>query len=269
MAFGDTTNDILVEGQAGYEQPNNPLATPNTMTPKGLRRIGANNAKIQVNLLYAVQGGGASINFTQQTALADLLYYTIRVSDEHKNEASGQINNILTTVLINIDTSSLDPSDKWSIELFIDNTSISNDTKASIYEFKVDSIGSDPTATVFTGAIVGTLAVTVDGVSIASGGSHALAGASVGDVIVASLVISQAMASAINTIVSVLVTGDGTFDAPGSVGHLPTPIVQGANKNDWKVLMDTSGAGAKTAIVAIISDDAATPYIVDITLVVS
>ena len=242
MAIGDLLN-VVPDGAnfQDYEARNNPLAgsgTENVIQVRGLTRPGCDDAKIQLNLLYAGVGAGASFNFTQGTNITDLRYFKILVSDQHGNSQGGAVDINAVTTLINIVTSTLNANDAWLVQVFIAHNALLTDNNCeSCYETIINDIPSNPTATLATAETVGALAVTVDGTAVADGGVHALAAATVGDVIVADLVISQATANAINTITAVTVVTDGTFN---SAGYLPTQIIQGSNKTDWKVLMDLS-----------------------------
>ena len=89
-----------------------------------------------------------------------------------------------------------------------------------------------------------------------------LAAASIGDVVVAALDLSNVTADSLLNVSSVTVSGDGSFDAPGGLGFLPIILDDATSNNQWSVLMDTATAGApKSATVTIVSDDVASPYV--------
>ena len=272
MAFEQTNTVTEGASWADFQERNNPLAgDANVVKVYGLSRGCCCGEALDITLLYAVQGAGASINFTQTVAITGLRYYKIRVTDNCDNEAVGLIDVTATTTLINVDTSGLDASKTWQVQFFLGTPTAGVDCACETCgSFDINDIPSNPTDTITTVPVVGALAVSVDvdGVktAVASGGSQALTAASVGDVVDVIVYITNATADSLVTISGATAVTDGSFV---QVGSLPAILDDSIEVTAWVVRMDTAAAGAKTATVTYTSDDAASPYTFDLTLTVA
>jgi hypothetical protein len=275
----DATNDYQQGNSwADYELRNNPLAhAPNVVQVRGLDRPGCNEARIDITLLYAVVGAGASINFTEQVALAGLGYYKIRVTDRWGNEATGNVDVTAVTTLININTSALDASKTWTVQVMVAGSNAGNECDCEwAYEFEIASIASNPTATPTSVHPQGTLLTQVDvsgtKTTVADGGTQALNGgaASVNDVVNARIYITNTVAGSIVNISAVVATGNGDFNYPnGAVGTVPVLVNDTGEIQEWVANIDTSTVGAKTMTVTITNDGTVTTHNFDLTVTVS
>jgi len=275
----DVTNDVQ-EGAswADFQLRNNPLATAsNVIQIHGLNNPGCDDAGIDITLLYAVVGAGASINFTEGVALADLRYYKISVTDGDGNEASGLVDVNSVTTLINIDTSGLNAAKTWKVAVYVADSIAGVDCNCeSGYTFLIDSIGSNPTDTKTSVPAVGPLLTQVDvsGVetTVADGGTQALNGgtASVDDVVNARIYITNTVAGSLVKITAVVASGDGDFNAPnGAVGVVPVLVDDSTSIQEWVANIDTSTVGAKTLTITITNDGTVTTHNFDLTVTVS
>lgn len=257
---------------ADFKERTNPLATPANVMKAKLDRLCCDGGRIDIDLTYQVNNAGDDIDFTQNTAISGLRFYTIYVTDGQGNEAVGAIDVAATTTPINIDTSALDASQPYKVEAKLSNAVPAIECECdSCYGFTIGSPSTNPTDTIDTAQVVGALAVSVEAtglakVAVASGGSQAIPAATVGDVVDVALYLSNATASSLLTATSVAVSGDGSFSA---VGFTPLTLDDSLENNQWVVRMDTASAGAKSATVTIVSDDAASPYTVTLTLTVA
>ena len=252
-----------------YLRRNNPLADArNVQIVRGLNNPGCDDAPLNIDLTYQVNGAGASVDFTQNTALTGLRYYKIRICDGQKNEVWGLIDVNATTTPVNVVTSALDASQPWAVTAFLSNQGIVGVDCAceDTFNFTIGNVSANPTATHDTNPVVGALAVSVDGTPVASGATHVLAGASVDDVVKAAISITNATADSTVRIALVSGSGDGSFS---QVGYVPVLVQDDDTIVAWQALIDTSSAAVKTFSVTIDSDDAATPYTFDIECTVS
>ena len=161
----DVTNDVQPGASwADFEQQNNPLAAAyNVIKVYGLNNPGCNDAGLDITLLYAVNGGGASIDFTQTVSISDLRYYKIAVTDCEGNEAAGLLDVTSITTLKNIDTSALNPAKAWKVTVYLTDAVTGIDCVCeSGYQFFIGDIPGNPTDTITTVPATGTLAVEVD-----------------------------------------------------------------------------------------------------------
>jgi hypothetical protein len=251
-----------------YQKRDAPLANAaNVLKSYGWGKYSGCGERTDIDLTYAVQSAGASINFTQNTAIAGLRYYNISVCDGNGNEAYGQVDINATTTLINIVTSNLNPAKTWVVNVSLASASVPTDCNCpDNYTFEINSIASNPTDTIETAETVGALSVAVDGVTVADGGTATLAAATVGDVVVATLAISNSTANSLVTVLAVSGSGDGSFT---KLGVVPFKVDDTDSITAWHVTMDTSSAAVKTFSVVITSDAAVIPYNVDIEVTVS
>jgi hypothetical protein len=269
----ESTNTVL-EGSswADFQTRTNKLTNAtNVEVVRGFSRPGCDGGDVDIDLTYAVNSAGADVDFTQNTVISGLRYYKIRVTDGKGQEATGLVDVTATTTPINIDTSSLDASQTWCVEVILtDDSPGTNCACENVYTFAIGDIPSNPTDTITTADVVGALAiqVDVDGVktSVADGGSQALTAASVGDVVDVRIYITNSTADSLVTISAATAVTDGSFI---HTGYLPTIVNDSAEISAWVVRMDTASAGAKTCTVTFTSDDAASPYNFNLTLTVA
>ena len=253
-----------------FKTRTNPTATATNVYKAKVESLCC-GARIDIDLTYQVNNAGADVDFTQNTVIADLRYYTIYLCDGDGNEAVGAIDIAATTTLINVDTSALNAGQTWNVQVKLSNSVPTVDCDCdSCYMFDIAGASGNPTDTITTADLVGALSVDVDGTTVATAGTAVLAAASIGDVVVAALDLSNVTANSLLNISSVTVSGDGSFNAPGGLGFLPVTLDDATSNNQWSVLMDTATAGApKSATVTIVSDDAASPYVITIEVTVS
>jgi len=272
MAFENANTVTEGASWADFQNRNNPLAgDANVVKVYGLSRGCGCGEALDITLLYAVVGGGTSINFTQTVAIAGLRYYKIRVTDNNGNEAVALIDVAATTTLVNLDTSGLDASKTWQVQFFLGTPTAGVDCACETCgSFDIADIPSNPTDTITTVPVVGALAISVDvdGVktAVADGGTQALTAASVGDIVDVIVYVSNATANSLVTINGATAVTDGSFI---QVGSLPAIVNDSVEITAWVVRMDTATAAAKTATVTYTSDDAASPYNFDLTLTVA
>jgi hypothetical protein len=224
---------------------------------------------VDIDLTYAVASSGAQITFTQNTVIADLEYYKLYITDGCGNEAYDEIDVTATTTPVVVDTSGLDASKDWCVKVIVSmGASQPNCTCENTYNFEIGTPSSDPTDTITTADVVGALSVAVNGATVADGGTAALGAASVDDVVTATIAITNTTADSLVTIPSGGITGsgDGSFS---QTGFTPVIIDNSITYSEFVVTMDTATIGAKTFSLVVTSDDAASPYNVDITLTVS
>ena len=275
----DVTNDVQPGASwADFEQQNNPLAAAyNVIKVYGLNNPGCNDAGLDITLLYAVNGAGASIDFTQTVAISDLRYYKIAVTDCEGNEAAGLLDVTSITTLKNIDTSALNPAKAWKVTVYLTDAVTGIDCVCeSGYQFFIADIPGNPTDTITTVAATGTLAVEVDvsgtKTAIADGGTQALNGgtAAVGDVVNARIYITNIVAGSLVTISAVAASGDGSFNSPnGAQGITPVLVNDSVSIQSWVANIDTSTVGAKTLTVTITNNSTIAVYNFDLTVTVS
>lgn len=272
MAFLKVNTVAEGASWADFQTRNNPLAgDSNVIKVYGFDNPGCPGDRIDIDLLYAVVSGGASINFTQTVNITGLRYYKITVTDNCGNEAVGLVDINSVTTLINIDTSGLDASKTWKVSVALSDDAPQPDCACEgTYTFNIADIASDPTATIDTAPVVGALAVSVDvsgtKTAVADGGTQALTAASVGDIVDVIIYITNSTADSLVTISGATAVTNGSFN---QVGTLPAIVDDSTEITAWVVRMDTAGAGAKTCTVTFTSDDAASPYNFNLTLTVS
>lgn len=272
MAFENANTVTEGASWADVQIRNNPLAgDANVVKVYGLSRGCCGGDPNDITLLYAVQGAGASINFTQTVAILGLRYYKIRVTDNCGNEATGNVDVTTTTTLINIVTSNLDASKTWTVQFFLGTPTAGVDCNCETSgSFDIDDIGSNPTDTVTTVPATGTLAVSVDvdGVktAVADGGTQALTAASVGDIVDVIVYITNTVADSVVTISNATAVTDGSFN---QVGILPALVNDSEEITAWVVRMDTASAAAKTCTVTFTSDGTVVTYNFNLTLTVA
>lgn len=257
---------------ADFETRTNPTATESNVMQSKLDRLCCDGGRIDIDLTYQVNGGGASIDFTQNTAIAGLRYYNLYVTDGVGNEATGQIDVTATTTPVNVDTSGLDASKAWKVSADLSGSTPAIECECtSCYMFTIGSPSTNPTDTIDTADVVGALSVDVSAtglakVTVADAGSQALPAATVGDVVDVQLYITNTTAGSLVDISNVSVSGDGSFT---QVGFTPVKVNDSLEVVAWIVRMDTASVGAKSATVTITSDDAASPYNFNLTLTVA
>ena len=246
----------------------NKLTNPaNVEILKGFDKPGCSGENIDIDLTYQVNNQGADVDFTQNSVIAGLRYYKINVTDGVGGEATALIDVSATTTPVNLDTSALDASQDWSVVIYI-----SNDFPGAgclcenKYQAGIASPSTNPTDTITTADLVGALAVSVNGTAVADGGSFGFGASAVGDVLTATLSITNATAGSLVTVSSITGSGDGSFS---SISYTPFILDDAAANGEVKVVLDTATVGAKTFSLVIASDDAATPYNIDITTTVA
>lgn len=238
----------------------------NVQILKGVEREGCGD-RIDIDLTYAVGSAGAQITFTQNNAISGLRYYKIYVTDNVGNEVTDLVDVAAVTTPIVTNTSGLDASQTWSVFVALSDSAGQPDCSCeSKYRFDISDVPGNPTDTIDTADVVGALAATINGTSVADGGSVALTAASVGDVVTARLALTNSTAGSLVTISSITGSGDGSFS---QIGYLPIIVNDSSTYNEFVVTMDTASAGAKTFSIVVTSDDAASPYNIDVTLTVS
>lgn len=273
MPFEKTNNPVEGASWADFQARNNPLAgDSNVMKVYGLNNPGCDDDRLDIDLTYAVNGGGASIDFTQNTNITGLRYYKIYVTDQNGQEASGLVDIADVTTGINIDTSALNPAYQWKVAVSLSPAAPAVDCNCeTCYFFYIDGIAGNPTDTIETATPQGTLQtqVSADGVAktvVASGGSQALTAAAVGDVVEVQVYLSSTVAGSLMQVQAASVSGDGSFS---QLAPLPVLLNDSIEVTSFVVLMDTSSAGAKTATVTFANDGTVTPHTFDLTLTVA
>ncbi len=270
MAFEKINSPAPGANWGQFQPRTNKLTNPaNVQILRGVWKPGCEGMDVDIDLTYLVAGGGATTTFTQNSALSGLKYYKIYLTDGIGNEVQSALDVAAITTPVAVDTSTLDPSQDWCVKVIVSMGGSQPDCNCeNTYNFDIGGPSSNPTDTIETADIVGALAVTVEGVAVASGGSAALAAAAVDDVVTARIGITNATANSLVTVSTngVTGTGDGSF---AEIGYTPITLDDATESNGFLVSMDTTSAGAKTFTVTIVSNDAASPYTFDITLTVA
>lgn len=220
-----------------------------------------------LNLSYAVNAGATLVTFTNNlSASQNYRYVTVRITDGDQEVQTSYDASVATT--FTADVSAFDANKDWTFHVsYAPVTALGADCPCGEY-FKDKLVGTKASAsdTWNSSQAVAVLNVKVNNNTVADGGTFNFPAASVGDVVIANVVLE-------NTGEQNLAILDVTFSGDGEAnGYAQTSgsLSEGGSFQFLSITMDTATAAAKTVNVLIGTDEAANPiYDIDIAVTVA